>query len=515
MNDIALILIGVAVVVIAALFALFRMSWRIAEPDEALIISGFRSAGSADGPGGRMGFRIVTGRGALVIPGVTKVRTLSLEAHESEITVPCVSQQKIRLDLRGVVVYKVGDDLPSIANAARRFLDRPAAELESKVQNVFVGHLRAIAGSMTVEEMISDQDKFAQQVRDRCSQEMESFGLVIDSFQIQAITSPSNYIENLAVPHQAEVERNARIARAVADREAVAQEQTAAAQIAASVRDTEIKKAGFQAEVDRATQDAQQQGPLAQATARQAVVQEETKVAELQAQQKEQQLQVDVRRPADAEAYKQTTLATAGRDVSIRHAEAAAQEVRLHAEAQAAATKLQAEAQASATRVNGQAEADAIRARGLAEADAIKARMEAEASGIERRAAALSQNQEAVIAQQIAENLPAIVQAAASPFEHVGQFTVLNGAEGVTGALAQIIQQAGALAGLARHTLMPEMSSRNGHGEAGNGAATNGAGTNGANGSAGAKQASKGGAARHAVAAQTEAGGDANGGSAG
>ena len=461
------VVLAVAAVIVLALLVLillFRLSWRIAEPDEALIISGFRSSGAGDGVGGRMGFRIVTGRGALVVPGVTKVRTLSLEAHESEITVPCVSQQKIRLDLRGVVVYKVGDDYPSIANAARRFLDRPAAELESKVQNVFVGHLRAIAGSMTVEEMISDQDKFAQQVRDRCSQEMESFGLVIDSFQIQEITSPSNYIENLAVPHQAEVEQNARIARAIADREAVAQEQTAAAQIASSVRDTEIKKAGFQAEVDQANEQAGQQGPLAQATARQAVVQEETKVAELQAMQKEQQLQVDVRRPADAEAYKQTTLATAARDAAIRSAEAEAQQVRLHAEAAAAATKVQAEAQAAATRLNGQAEADAIRARGIAEADAVRARMEAEALGIERRAAALSQNQEAVIAQQIAENLPAIVQAAASPFEHVGNFTVLNGAEGVTGALAQIIQQAGTLSSMAREALMPQVANVNSNG---------------------------------------------------
>src|SRR5215475_2704760 len=256
------------VVVIAALVFLFRISWRIAEPDEALIISGLRSGGTSDGG---KGFRIVTGKGVLVIPGVTKVRTLSLEAHESEITVPCVSQQKIRLDLRGVVVYKVGDDYPSIANAARRFLDRPAEELETKVQNVFVGHLRAIAGSMTVEEMISDQDKFAQQVRDRCSQEMESFGLVIDSFQIQSITSPSNYIENLAVPHQAEVEQLARIARANADRAAVAREQAAQAQIAQSQRDTNIKKAGFQAEVDTATQEANQQGPLSQAKAQQAV----------------------------------------------------------------------------------------------------------------------------------------------------------------------------------------------------------------------------------------------------
>ncbi len=450
------VIIGVVVLVLLLLVVLFKTAWRVAEPDEALIISGPGGGKSPAGVAGEsMHFKIVTGGGTLVVPGLSKVRALSLMAHESEITVPCVSQQKIRLDLRGVVVYKVGDDYRSIANAARRFLDRPAAELESKVQNVFVGHLRAIAGSMTVEEMISDQDKFAQQVRERCTVEMESFGLVIDSFQIQAITSPSNYIENLAVPHQAEVEQNARIARANADKTAVAQEQTAQAEIAESIRSTEIKKAGFQAEIDRAQKQAGQQGPLAEAQSRQAVVEQETRVAELQAQQTEQQLQVDVRKPADAEAYRQTTLAAAGRDVRIRQAEAAAQEVRLAAEAQAAAVKVQAEAQANATRVNGQADGDAIKARGLAEADAIRARTQAEAAGIESRAAALSQNQEAVIAQQIAQTMPDIVRAAASPFEHIGQFTVLNGAQGVTSALAEIIQSAGALAAVARRTLAP------------------------------------------------------------
>ena len=460
------VVVGVIVVVAILLLVLFKSMWRIAEPDEALIISAIRK-GHSDG----MGFKIITGSGIMVIPGLVKVRTLSLMAHESEITVPCVSQQKIRLDLRGVVVYKVGDDDRSIANAARRFLDRPAQELESKVMNVFVGHLRAIAGSMTVEEMISDQDKFAQQVRERCTVEMESFGLVIDSFQIQAITSPSNYIENLAVPHQAEVEQNARIARAQADQTAVAQEQTAQAQIAESIRSTEIKKAGFQAEIDKAQKMASQQGPLAEAQARQAVVEQETRVAELQAQQKEQQLQVDVRKPADAEAYRQTTLAAAGRDVRIRQAEAAAQEVRLAAEAQAGAVKVQAEAQANATRINGQADGDAIKARGLAEADAIKAKAMAEASGIESRAAALSQNQEAVIAQQIAQLMPDIVRAAASPFEHVGQFTVLNGAQGVTSALGEVIQQAGALVSIARNTITPLLSNTLAQPTDGNGAA--------------------------------------------
>ena len=47
------------------------------------------------------------------------------------------------------------------------------------------------------------------------------------------------------------------------------------------------------------------------------------------------------------------------------------------------------------------------------------------------------------------------MRAAASSFDHVGTFTVLNGAQGVTGAMAEVIQQAGVLAGLARTALMP------------------------------------------------------------
>ena len=86
----------------------------------------------------------------------------------------------------------------------------------------------------------------------------------------------------------------------------------------------------------------------------------------------------------------------------------------------------------------------------------------AEAAGIESRAAALSQNQEAVIAQQIAQSMPDIVRAAASPFEHVGQFTVLNGAQGVTSALGEVIQQAGALASIARRTITPLLTGPDG-----------------------------------------------------
>src|SRR5207249_4987894 len=113
------------------------------------------------------------------------------------------------------------------------------------------------------------------------------------------------------------------------DREATEQEQQANALKAQAVRDASIKQAGFQAEIDRASAQAKQAGPLTEATAHQEVVVQQTKVAELEAQREEQSLQATVRKPADAKAYEQVTLARAERDARISGAEAERQEVEL------------------------------------------------------------------------------------------------------------------------------------------------------------------------------------------
>ena len=60
--------------------------WRVAEPNEALIISGLRrSTPRDDGRSESLGFKIVTGKGTLVIPGVQTVRRLSLDLREAEL----------------------------------------------------------------------------------------------------------------------------------------------------------------------------------------------------------------------------------------------------------------------------------------------------------------------------------------------------------------------------------------------------------------------------------------------
>jgi uncharacterized membrane protein YqiK len=350
----------------------------------------------------------------------------------------------------------------SIANAARRFLDQQQ-QMDQRVHNVFAGHLRAIVGNMTVEEMIRDREKLTQLTRESSGIEMEKLGLIVDSLQVQEIEDPTGYITNLARPHAVAVQREARIAQAGADREATEAEQMAEAQKALARRDSLMKQAGYQAEIDKVSAEAQQAGPLADATARQEVVVEETKVAELEAHREEQRLQATVRKPADAKAYEQVTLAKGSRDARVAAAEANRQEVeldaaanaervrvaaiadaervRLAAIAEAEHVKVDAEARSDATRNIGVAEADATQAKGLAHAEATRAQGLAEAQSIKARADALAENQDAVIGQELAQRWPEIVEAAAKPFGAVDQLIVLNGAQGLSEVLAQALSQ--------------------------------------------------------------------------
>ncbi|MDT0467897.1 flotillin family protein [Streptomyces gibsoniae] len=464
---------GAVVLALVFIVVVFKLMWRVAEPNEALIISGskHRTEGLEEG----MGFRIVTGRGTLVMPGVQAVRKLSLDLNETELQVDCVTHQGIPLKVRGVVIFKVGDDFVSIANAARRFLDQQRM-MSERVHNVFAGHLRSIVGGLTVEDMIRDREKLTGQTRAACGTEMEKLGLIVDSLQIHEIEDPTGYIQNLSMPHAAAVQRDARIAQAEANRLATEAEQQSYARMAEATRDSEILQAGYQAERDKAAASARQAGPLADAAARQEVVVQETRVAELEAHRREQQLQADVRKPADAKAYEKRTLAEAERDARISAAQAKAKETELAAAAEATrvkqaagaeaeATKTRGAAAAQATRATGEAEAAAAQAKGLAEAEAARAQGLAEAEAIKARAAALAENQEAVVAQQLAEKWPEIVQAGASAFGNVDNMVLLNGADGMSDVFAKALTMGGTGLGLARRLL----SSMN------DGAAANGA----------------------------------------
>jgi len=300
--------------------------------------------------------------------------------------------------------------------------------MQSTIHELFAGHLRAIVGGMSVEDMLHNREELTANIRASLAEDLQKLGLRVDSLQIQEIDDESGYIKNLAKPQAAAIESKARIAAAQRDKEATEAEQIANAEKAAAVREASIKQSEYQAQMDQAYSKSKQSGPLSEALARQEVVRAETAAAELDAQRQEKLLESSVRKPADAKAYEQVTLAEANRAARVAAAQAQAEEVRLAGAAQANATQL-----------NGAAQASAIREKGLAEA-----------AGIEARAKALSTNQDAVIAQQFAENYPAIVAAAASALGNIDNLVVLNGAEGMEDMLGKAMTMGGAGLGLAQ-----------------------------------------------------------------
>ncbi len=397
--------------------------WHVPAPNEALLISGSKGR-SLDTQ-----FRIVTGHGSFVLPVKQKARVLSLALREAEIVEDCVTQQGIRLRVRAVTVFKVGDDPVSIANAARRFLSEQD-RIEELVGRVFAGHLRSIVGALTVEQLIRERDRVAQEVKDGSHAEMEKLGMVVDALQIQEIEDASGYINNLAAPHAAAVASQARIAAARADQEAAQKEMQAYALKAEYERDTEIKRAGFHAETEQAKARASQAGPLAEARASQEVIEQQTALARLQADLAAQRLEADVRRPADAQAYKQRTLAESQRDQAKFEAEAEAYHKTTVATAEAEAEKARADGSAYAERVMAEAEAQANSARAKSLEDG---------------------NQELIAAAHLVEVLPQLVEAAAAGIAK-SNLTILNGTDGVNQVAAGLVAQGMAILDALKNT---------------------------------------------------------------
>jgi flotillin len=419
--------------------------WRVPAPNEALLISGSRRNAEDTQ------FRIVTGHGCLVFPIKQKARILSLSLRESEIAEECITTQGIRLRVRAIAAFKIGDDSVSIANAARRFLAEQN-RMEELVGRIFAGHLRSIIGSLTVEEIIRERDRLAQEVKDGSHGEMEKLGIVVDSLQIQEIEDATGYINNIAAPHAAAVASQARIAAAKADQEATEREQEAMALKAQYKRDTEIKQAGFAAETEQAKARAAQAGPLAEAEASQQVIEQQTALAERHAQLTEKQLESEVRRPADAEAYKTRTLADANRDKVKAETDAEAFRQRTLAEANRDTVNFNTEADANRRRVLADADGEAEKVRAAADAQAKKHEADgdayaertvaaAEAEAINVRAGALGDGNQALIAaNKLIDVLPQLVEAAAKGIAG-SNLTVLNGTEGVSQMVTGIVGQ--------------------------------------------------------------------------
>src|SRR2546426_4737249 len=248
-GHIPLIIGGVAAVVFVGFMFLGIWASRYTKvgPNQVLVISGRKhQVVDPDGTTRFVGFRIVKGGGVFVWPVYEKVDILSLELLTIDVQTPEVYTSKgVPVKVDGVAQIKVkGDDI-SIATASEQFLSKGTEEIKNIAMQTLEGHLRAILGTMTVEEIYQNRDAFASKVQEVAAGDMANMLLGIVTFTIPDIKDSKGYLEALGKPRIAQVKRDAQIAQAEADRDAMikSSQATQAGQEAKFVADSKIAEA--------------------------------------------------------------------------------------------------------------------------------------------------------------------------------------------------------------------------------------------------------------------------------
>lgn len=449
-----LIPIVILIVVIGFLIALMLLSRNYIKvsPNQAAVISG-RSRKLPDGT--KVGYRLVRGGATLIVPFLEKVEYLSLNV----LTVPLATSraytvQGVPVSVKAVANVKIKGDDDSMRAAAERFLGMRPEEFHKLVFQTLEGHLRAILGTLTVEEINNDRQSFAQKLTTEAAGDLEKMGIGLDALTIQEISDEEGYLDALGQRRTAEVQRDAEIGKAEALRDskikaALAMQEgekvrlASEADIAASTRETEVKRAQFQAEIKREQATSEQAGPLSEAKARQEVVAQEVRVERIRTQEqiavqeqevlrREKELEATVVKKAEAERRAAVLLAQGQQEAAILEAEGRKQALIATAEAESQKLQREGAGRASAIEAEGRAEAEKIRALGLAEAakieaqglahaKAVEAQGLAEATAIKEKAAAWREFNDAARLQTILEKLPSIIEATAPALKAVSE----------------------------------------------------------------------------------------------
>lgn len=423
MSQVPIVVIALIVVAVA-LIAFAASRYKVAKPNEALIIAGSRRS--------RGGIRVVVGGGAIVYPLVNVAKRISLEVQSIPMGLSgAVTTQGVPVSVEGIVNVKIADDEDSIRQSAQRFLDSQA-RIPEMVRNVMEGSLRTIIGQLTVSELIRDREVFAARVQEVANGDLQGTGLAIDVFTIQSISDTEQYIENLGRKAAAEVRRDAEVAEADSQREARQRQELARQQVIEAEKVTSLKEQSVLQEVAGAQARAEQAKPLADAQSRREVVLQETEVAQLVAQRRDKELDAEIRRTADAERYAAEQAAEAGRYRVKAEAEAARDRRLLEAEAEKANLEAVAAGRAFEERELGSARAEATLSVG-----------EAEAMAMAKKAEAYKQYEEAATLELLVSRLPDVARAIAEPIGNVKDITIIDteGANKLTSVTANTVRQ--------------------------------------------------------------------------
>ena len=430
---------GIIVLGIVLFIAILAMSYIKCPPDMVYLISGVRKEA-----------KVVTGTATLRIPFLERIDKIPLKLIQIDVKTNNVpTNDFINVDVDAVANVRISTKPELIRIAAKHFLNQDTREISANVQQILEGNMREIIGQMQLVDLVNNKQLFSQKIQENAMDDIEKLGLEIVNLNVQNCTDDNDAIVNLGVDNLTKIQKDAKIARANAEKEikiaeAVADEEgmkaraEADAKIAEQQKDLHLKKATFKKQQDIAKAEAdaaykiqeQEQLKLINETQVAAEVAKAERMTELKEKEvilKEKELDSLVRKQADAEKYAAETKAKADKEVAIQNAEAAKEKAKRDAEAQIAiaeANKKAAELEAEGIKAKLLAEAEGKKAILEAEAAGVKAKALAEAEGIEKKAEAQKKMGEASIVEMICAALPSIAKEISAPLNNVESITM-------------------------------------------------------------------------------------------
>jgi len=345
-------------------------------PTEAIVVSGcFHSKPL-----------IVVGGWAFVCPCVQKVQRLPLALMTLQVSSPRVyTVHGVPLSVTGIAQVKIASNNDEmLRSAVEQFIDKTDKEIRAVATATLEGHQRAIMGALTVDEIFKDRKKFAEQVFDCASTDLFNMGIQVISFTLREIKDEENYMESMGQARTSEVRRDARIGEAECNRDsliqtALAEEQRMASKLSNDTekelykRNFEIKKAGYDMEVETARAQSELAFQLQAAKVHQRIKEEtmnieivdrmnQIEIQEKEIERRKRELEARIKVPANAEKYKCEILAEANKKKAILEAEAQAEAITMKGDAEAYAVEMKAKAEAEQMAMKAEALKDYRRA---------------------------------------------------------------------------------------------------------------------------------------------------------
>ena len=155
---------------------------------------------------------MVTGSWAWAWWLVTDVQRMSLEVMTLNPVCDNVeTKQGVPLTVTGVAQVKIMKNPELLQIAAEQFLGKKEDEIVDTILQTLEGHLRAILGTLTVEEVYKDRDQFATLVREIAAPDVGRMGIEILSFTIKDAYDNVEYLASLGKTQTAVVKRDAEI----------------------------------------------------------------------------------------------------------------------------------------------------------------------------------------------------------------------------------------------------------------------------------------------------------------